>query len=145
MGISFSNFDAVNINTLILISSIFVAIGVVWKVGRFVFKVDGAMPTLLKIAAQFENNGGSTLKDKVDNLYTNQAVIKETLDIKHKELTTAQAKSVIDLKVYLHDNIQGIKDTLKEQSSVQIMGDTRLARMENRLDNILINRENDDE
>lgn len=141
-AINFSTFDAVNVNTVILISSLFLAIGVFWKAARFIFKVDGAMPTLLKIAAQFENNGGSTLKDKVDNLYMNQAIIKEILDSKHSEITSAQTRNTNDLKSYFKENMQAIKSTLKDQSTAQVVGDTRLARMEHRLDNILINREN---
>lgn len=40
----------------------------VWKGLRLVFRVDSALPTLLGIAAQFQANGGSSLKDDINTL-----------------------------------------------------------------------------
>jgi hypothetical protein len=41
-------------------------------------RVPGVMERLNKLDGELSNNGGSTTKDKVDRLYTNQAQVMET-------------------------------------------------------------------
>jgi hypothetical protein len=43
--------------------------------------VPGVMERLNKLDGELSNNGGSTTKDKVDQLYTNQSKVIETQDI----------------------------------------------------------------
>lgn len=40
-------------------------------------RVPGVMERLNKLDGELSNNGGSTTKDKVDNLYTNQGLLME--------------------------------------------------------------------
>lgn len=40
-------------------------------------RVPGVMERLQKLDGELSNNGGSTIKDKVDELYSNQALIME--------------------------------------------------------------------
>lgn len=43
--------------------------------------VPGVMQRLNKLDGELSNNGGSTTKDKVDKLYTNQSKVIETQDM----------------------------------------------------------------
>lgn len=42
-------------------------------------RVPGVMERLNKLDGELSNNGGSTTKDKVDKLYTNQAIFMESV------------------------------------------------------------------
>ena len=44
-------------------------------------RVPGVMERLNKLDGELSNNGGSTTKDKVDQLYTNQGKVIETQDM----------------------------------------------------------------
>jgi hypothetical protein len=104
--------------------------GISWKMLRFIFRVDNALPTLLNIAQQFETNHGSTIKDKIDKiqlqgetavaaaeiakavaLEANQtAKLVATTNAKIvEELTSTQTTELLDFRKYLHDSIHDLK------------------------------------
>ena len=45
-------------------------LGLMWKTMRVVYKIEKALPTLLGIADEFRENGGSSLKDNILALST---------------------------------------------------------------------------
>lgn len=141
------------------------AVGAIWKVARFIFRVDRALPTLLNIAAQFENNGGSTIKDKLDRMEHNQETLGALLASKSRELESAdritlkiaedtrtlaettgkiideliktQVDDVTHIKQYMHESMHGIRNEMQKNLYAQMASDQRAARIEHQLDMML--------
>lgn len=63
-----------------------------WKVLRFIFRVDRALPTLLNIAAQFEANHGSTLRDKIEELHAGAGAVDLRVTNIQKQVTRIERR-----------------------------------------------------
>lgn len=125
-----------------------------WKLFRFIFKVDRALPTLLNIASQFENNGGSTLKDKIDRIAeraeevakenriavkiaedsrtvanTNAAIVNELSRVQNEELT--------HIREYMHTKMHDVMNALTKTNLQGSLAEKRTARIEQRLDALM--------
>ena len=148
------------------ILTIFTFLAATWKLFRFIFKVDRALPTLLNIAHQFENNSGSTLKDKIDDIVAqteylsnenrvavriaeDSRLIAETNAVIVNELTTTQSSDIQEMKEYLYEKFQAISETLTVASLHAELAEKRSARIETRLDKlfplVVRNRKSDEE
>jgi hypothetical protein len=147
MDLSFFNFlsneNAPGINTIILLSSFIIALGIIWKLARFVFRVDNALPTLLLVADQFKKNGGSTIRDKIDDLHENDKeftrhveelkiadryslkvaedsqIQAKTMSTVVEELIKTQIQDVQSIKDYVHISVDSIRTELHNNLLVQ--------------------------
>lgn len=133
---------------------LFTFIAATWKLFRFIFKVDRALPTLLNIAHQFENNNGSTLKDKIDRIAErNEEVATEnriTLRIAEdsrtvaktnaaivNELSRVQGEELTEIKEYLHTKLHSVMDAIHATNLQATLTEKRSLRIESRLDTML--------
>lgn len=133
---------------------VFTFLGVTWKLLRFIFKVDRALPTLLNIAYQFENNGGSTLKDKIDDIAerAEEIAIENRLAVKIaedsrlvantnaaivNELTRVQNDEITEVKEYLHEKLSEVSDKMSVTAARAELTEQRSQRIEQRLDKLL--------
>lgn len=132
----------------------FAFIAATWKLFRFIFKIDRALPTLLNIATQFENNGGSTLKDKIDQLIVqgdeqkveNRVVLKIAEDSRLiaqtnskivNELSLAQTEDIKHMREYLHEKMHALSNSIGAASLQANIIEKRNERIEKRLDDIV--------
>lgn len=125
-----------------------------WKLFRFIFKVDRALPTLLNIAAQFENNGGSTLKDKIDTIaeraeevaQENRIAVKIAEDSRTvantnaaivNELSRVQNEELTHIREYMHTKMHDVMNALTKTNLQGSLAEKRTARIEQRLDSLM--------
>ena len=160
--------DIAHTSVIIATAAVVTAITVIWrpvaKLFRYVFKIDQAMPVLLRIAYELENNGGGSLKDKIDELHTRQMEIIETLAEKRQELEVADrfclsiaedsrmiaqtnasivnelSKSsttdILHIKEYMHDNMHVIRNQLQETIYYKQQLDKDIKEVSNGLDRL---------
>ena len=136
------------------ILTLFTFIAATWKLFRFIFKVDRALPTLLNIAAQFENNGGSTLKDKIDRIaeraeevaVENRVAVKIAEDSRTiantnasivNELSRVQGEELTEIKEYLHAKLHDVMNAIQKTNLQSSVTEKRSLRIEQRLDSML--------
>ena len=136
------------------ILTIFTFLIATWKLFRFIFKVDQALPILLSIAHEFQNNSGSTLKDKIDKLdekityqqSENRLAVRLAEDSRLvantnaaivTELSKAQSEDLRHIKEYLHDQVHGIKNELNAVTMQLGVNELHTERIEERLDNMM--------
>lgn len=136
------------------IVGVFTFIGVTWKLMRFVFKVDRALPTLLSIAGQFESNGGSTLKDKIEKIHErseelaveNRVAVKIAEDSRViantnasivNELSRVQGEELTHIREYLHEKLHDVMGHITKTNLQASATEKRSARIEERLDKLL--------
>jgi hypothetical protein len=125
-----------------------------WRMLRFAFRLERALPTLLNIAGQFESNGGSTLRDKIEQLHTqaNEQGVEARLAVRIaedgrliaqtnaaivNELTATQGEDVRHIKDYLHDKLHDLANAMTRADLQTRLTDRRTQRIEERLDNLL--------
>lgn len=153
-----------DLNYIILISTAILALGVVWKLLRFTFKVDRALPTLLNIAAQFEENHGSSIRDKINELHHNQKVIKDDLlsdrqELKAsdkiilkiaedsrliaetnanivRELSATSVDDIASIKDYIHEQMHAMRNQMQQENLRGKIMNKQLDRLEKRIDMI---------
>jgi hypothetical protein len=154
-----------NSTNIILVSAVIIALGVIWRLLRFVFKIDRAVPTLLLIAQQFENNGGSTIKDKIDSLYETQQDLITRLEARRmaleqadrvilriaedsrliadtnasivREMSETSVKDILELEKYMHENMHVLRNQMQSDTYFKDTTNKSLARLEARLDGIM--------
>lgn len=106
------------------------AMAVIWKVARFIFRIDRALPTLLHIAQQFDDPQAPTIKEVLEAVSTNQTV------------------KLAEFERYLHTNIHDIRNNTAATTMTQQATDKRVESIEKRLDSmipyIIRHRESDD-
>lgn len=134
--------------------TIFTFIAATWKLFRFIFKVDRALPTLLNIAQQFENNSGSTLKDKIDQIAdrTEEVAIENRIAVKIaedsrtvantnaaivNELSRVQGDELREIKEYLHTKMHDVMNAIQRTNLQAGVTEKRSLRIEQRLDSML--------
>lgn len=88
--------------TLIMIVSGFLvlsaALRLLWK--KIIIplaRIDGAVPTLIKIADEFKENGGNSLKDRINKIEDQQSKIDKKID----ELESKSEKLTRYIDVYM--------------------------------------------
>lgn len=145
--------------------TLFTFVAATWKLFRFIFKVDRALPTLLNIAAQFENNGGSTLKDKIDSIAEKAETLGTDLISKAEELSAenriavriaedgrtiantnaaivnelsrVQTEELTHVREYLHDKMHEVMNNITKTNLQAASTEKRSQRIEARLDALL--------
>ena len=138
------------VSIVVALAALITAAGVVWKFARFVFKVDRALPTLLNIAHQFENNGGSTIKDKIDSMHNKveeletadrialriaedgRTIAKSNVAIVN-ELTATQAADITHIREYIHETNHGLRNEMQKQLYAQMQQNQEIAVINSRL------------
>jgi hypothetical protein len=141
----------VNFNTIILAAAGLAAFGALWKMFRSSLRlfaqVDRAVPVLFKLAKEFENNGGSTIKDKIDTLFLSHNELLKNIENDRKELQIADrlaikiaedarivadtnaaivnelsatsTADILHIKEYMHENMHVIRNQMQEQNYYQ--------------------------
>lgn len=150
---------------LIATAAICSAVLIIWKALRYVFTIDRALPVLLKIASEFENNSGSTMKDKVDKLLEQnveqaekfeqaqqELVIRNNWAVKLaedsrliaqtnakivEELTSTQTTDLLHLREYIHEKMGELNNQVGLINLQAAITEKRSERIEKRLDRIL--------
>lgn len=145
---------------LLALAGLLGATAIIWKAARQIFRIDKALPILLKVAEQYGGEG-ETIKDKldanskaIDHLFKqneeqhleNQAIVKIAEDSSLvantnaaivNELTATQVLELAEIREYLHDKVHEIKSSLLTNSLQINVNDKRTARIEKRLDDII--------
>lgn len=134
--------------------TMFAFIAATWKLFRFIFKVDRALPILLSIAHEFQNNSGSTLKDKIDKLdekleyqqTENRLAVRLAEDSRLvantnaaivNELSKAHSDDVRHIKDYLHEKMHEVKNELNAVTMQLGATELRSERIEERLERLV--------
>jgi hypothetical protein len=155
----FDQIRTINFGIVLAISGFVVACGVIWRVLRFIFKVDNAIPTLLLVAEQFES--GHTL----DEILQNQRAFRQVFEDRSKELDTADrlavklaedartiantnaaivnelsaqsTSEILHIKEYMHENMHLIRNQMQEDVYFKQMMTRQMEAMTARLDGIM--------
>lgn len=136
------------------ILTIFTFMAATWKLFRFIFKVDRALPTLLNIAHQFETNKGSTIKDKIERIAEraeevavgNKVAVKIAEDSRTiantnaaivNELSRVQGEELTHIREYLHEKMHEVMNAIQRTNLQASVTEKRSLRIEQRLDSML--------
>ena len=142
-----------------------IAFGVIWKMARYAFRLDRAMPVLLAIAEEFAHNGGNSLRDQIDKVNTTltaqnagTASIAQELGIQTRlaveiaedsrliaqtnstivnELSMAQTDDIHHIKEYLHEQMHGMNNNFGKITLQYAIIEKRYERLESRLDGLV--------
>lgn len=98
---------------------------VVWKkIIKPLVKIEEALPTLHEIHSQFSNNGGSSLKDQIDDINHQVRNIRQVLNV-HVEAEEL-------LNGHMHKRITDVEGTLHQRA-----GDTEIPAQRRRKSDML--------
>lgn len=120
------------------------ALGFLWKLARFLFKVDRALPILISIANQFEANDGKSLKESLDELVRrlDEQDVQNRFAVKIAEdsrlIAETNAHIVNELSGTSADDLHDLKNQIAVLTYKVEDGQITRARIEERPDKILI-------
>lgn len=126
---------------------------------RFIFRVDSALPTLLKIAQQFEGEDEKgkplpTLKDQIDELVSkseeqniqNRWAVKIAEDSRLvaqtnakivEELTSTQTTDLLHIREYMHEKMHQLGNQIAVITLQVGITDKKASNIESRLDGLI--------
>lgn len=130
------------------------AVTALWKVARFIFRVDAALPALLKIAEEFSGNSGQEslrdvlqhITDRADeNEIANKWAVRVAEDSRLiantnakivEELTNTQTTELLSFREYIHEKMHEIDNKLGVVNMQASVNEKRAASIEDRLDKL---------